>query len=139
MVEIPLPETSKFACEYLVHHAYGCSTSCPLIQHLHTAHVCRHSLKCCTDLLVEADKHLLPQLRDDLIQHVIGRFLVPECAWPVFEFAVVTDHVQLQKAAVACLLAKSELSELRKMFCEFLESRFSQVFLQTIFEIFTEW
>ena len=138
--EINIPETSKFAFEYMIHYLHGCQKNlCVVMQSLYTTHVTKATTEQCIEVITEADKFLLHSLQKEASDCLFARYIVPESAFTVLKYAALHSCHGYLKAAVSSILVDTECD--RKMVeyvCEILESEFKDLFLTIVVELFTE-
>ena len=135
--EIEISETSKFAFKYLLHYLHGCKEKLCLVgDHFSSGQVSEKSVKRLIKVLKEADKYLLYDLKFELQELLFDRYIIPEMAPSIFEYAVMYDCLKIQRAAVSCVLINTPsqrelLSQLQKC----IDSKFAGVFINTLMEM----
>ncbi|XP_045171658.2 uncharacterized protein LOC123533822 [Mercenaria mercenaria] len=138
--EIKIPESSKFAFKYLIHHLHGCKQGqCTYIDQLYYQEVNKQSAEQCIALLEEANKYMVTKLCDMASECLLLRYVIPESAFLVLKSAVLHRKDNLLKASVSCVFYdSSSVKEVLGHMCEILSSCYGDVFLVTLREILTE-
>lgn len=138
--EIPIPETSFFAFRFLVHFLHGCQLrTCAVLRDLLSLEKTAENAVVLISLANEAEKYMIHSLKDLACRILHERFIVADSARAVFKFAVLHRKTDLMKAAVAAVLVNTKnCCETAEFFLTLLQSKYSDIFQQVLYEILTE-
>ena len=138
--EITIKGSSSFAFRYLIHSLHGCVTDrCKTLKELYTMPATDDSARKVISLFKEADKYLIDPLKCVTCKCLRDFYTVPKSAASVFRFAVLLQKQSLMKASVASILTQSkDLHETVQCSLELMESKYSDIFLQSLSDMLVE-
>lgn len=107
--EIPIPGSSAFAFKSILHYLHGCQVDrCDHLQKPYSMPISAESANLILSLANEADKYMIPSLKDIALECLHKRYIIPESSLAVFKFGVIHQLYDLLKAAVICMLIESK-------------------------------
>lgn len=139
LCEIPVRSNSPLAFKCVLHDIHGCTVeTCTVLQHMYRTPVNTDTVAEVIEVINEAEKNMLSDLKLRAKECLCHRYIVPETAFQVFKLASLHRWPMVLKKCVSCLLADKNQDNIVCNVSRVMCSPYADLFCNVVCEVLTE-